>query len=166
MLRGKNIPVLIPASIDQDNYWRMARDVAEKLGYYKPASIQNKLLPGLLEGGKMSASIPNSAIFTTDSPKEVEKKIKNAFSGGKDTLAEHKKYGGDPDIDIPFQYLKFFFEPDDKKLDKIEQDYRSGKLLTGELKQITTEKIQKFLEKHNDNREKAKDTIQDMILKD
>ena len=49
-------------------------------------------------------------------------------------------------------------------LKKIEDDYRSGKLLTGELKQITIEKIQKFIVKHQENREKAKDTINDMLL--
>ena len=164
--QGKNIPCLIPHGIDQDPHFRVARDVLPKLGYYKPASIQNKLLPGLLEGGKMSASLPNSAIFTTDSDKRIEKKIKNAFSGGRETLAEHKKYGGNPDIDIPFQYLKFFFEPNDKKLKKIEDEYRSGKLLTGELKQITIEKIQKFIAEHQKKREKAKDIIDDLILRD
>jgi tryptophanyl-tRNA synthetase len=55
---GENIPCLIPAGIDQDNYWRMTRDVAEKLGYYKPAQIHNKFLPGLQQGGKMVQASP------------------------------------------------------------------------------------------------------------
>ena len=162
----KNIPCLIPHGIDQDPHFRVARDVLPKMGYYKPASIQNKLLPGLLEGGKMSASIPNSAIFTTDTPKEIKRKINGAFSGGKETIESHRKYGGNPDIDISFQYLKYFFEPDDKKLNKIEEEYRSGNLLTGELKQIVIDKIIKFILKHQEKREKAKDTIGDFILKD
>jgi len=72
------------------------------------------------------------------------------------TIEAHRKYGGNPDIDIAFQYLKYYFEPDDKKLKKIEEDYRSGKLLTGELKQIAIEKITKFILKHQEKREKAK----------
>lgn len=166
VFRGKNVPCLIPHGIDQDPHFRIARDVLPKLGYLKPASIQSKLLPGLLEGGKMSASIPNSAIFTTDTPKEIERKIKNAFSGGRETIEAHRKYGGNPDVDIPFQYLKYFFEPDDKKLKKIEEDYRSGKLLTGELKQIVIEKITKFILEHQEKREKAKDVIEEFILRD
>ena len=77
---GKNIPCLIPAAIDQDPYWRISRDVAPKLGFYKPAQIHNKFIPGLGPGGKMSASDPSSAIFTTDTPEQIEKKIMNAFS--------------------------------------------------------------------------------------
>ena len=30
---GRNVAVLIPAAIDQDPYWRMTRDIAERLGF-------------------------------------------------------------------------------------------------------------------------------------
>jgi tryptophanyl-tRNA synthetase len=116
-------------------------------------------MPGL-SGGKMSSSDANSFIALTDSPKEVETKIKKyAFSGGRDTLEEHRKKGGNPDVDVSFQYLKFFFEPDDEKLKRIEDDYRSGKLLTGELKQILIEKINVFLKEHQKKREMAKKLV-------
>src|SRR3989344_4445686 len=86
MLKGKNIPCLIPHAIDQDPHFRLTRDILPKLGYYKPASIQCVFLPPLTgNDGKMSSSA-EATIFTTDSEKEVEKKInKYAFSGGKDT---------------------------------------------------------------------------------
>src|SRR5947208_639651 len=45
---GHEVPVLIPCGIDQDPHFRVARDVAPKLGYPKPALIHNKLLPSLL----------------------------------------------------------------------------------------------------------------------
>jgi tryptophanyl-tRNA synthetase (EC 6.1.1.2) len=41
------------------------------------------------------------------------------------------------------------FEPDDQKIKKIEEEYRSGKLLTGELKEILIEKLNEFLETHS-----------------
>jgi tryptophanyl-tRNA synthetase len=34
---------LIPAAIDQDPYWRIQRDIAEGLGYYKTAAIQDDI---------------------------------------------------------------------------------------------------------------------------
>jgi tryptophanyl-tRNA synthetase len=47
------------------------------------------------ETGKMSASDPNSAIFVTDTPKQIQKKInKYAFSGGRATVEEHRELGG------------------------------------------------------------------------
>lgn len=166
VLNGKKVPVLIPHAIDQDPHFRITRDVAPKLGYYKPAAIHSIFLPSLQKGGKMSASDPDSAIFTTDSAEDVERKIKNAFSGGRETIAAHRKYGGNPDIDRPFQYLKFFFEEDDKKLKKIHDDYKSGKILSGEMKQICIEKAKKFIIEHQKNREKAKKDIDKFMKRD
>lgn len=167
ILKGKNIPCLIPLAIDQDPHFRVARDVYPKLGYYKPSIIHGMFLPPLTgTDGKMSSSEESSAIFSTDSPKEVETKIKKyAFSGGKDTLEEHRKLGGNPDIDVSFQYLKMFFEPDDKKLKKIHDDYKSGKLLSGELKAILIDKINTFLKEHQAKRKLAEKQIDKFIYR-
>jgi tryptophanyl-tRNA synthetase len=148
---------LIPAAIDQDPYWRIQRDVAESLGYKKTAAIHSKFLPPLTGiEGKMSASVADTAIWLTDDEKTVTKKInKYAFSGGQPTVEEHRKKGGNPDIDVPFQWLKILFEPDDAKLREIEQDYRSGKLLTGELKQLMAQKINTFLADHRERKKKV-----------
>jgi len=152
---------LIPAGIDQDPYWRLQRDIAESLGYYKAAQIHSKFLPPLTgPEGKMSSSQPETAIYLTDDPKTVERKImKYAFSGGQPTIELHRKYGGNPDIDVSFQWLYMFFEPDDAKIKKIEEEYRSGKMLTGELKQILIEKLNDFLEEHRGKREEAKKIV-------
>jgi len=169
VLKGKNIPCLIPLGIDQDTHFRISRDVMPKLGFYKPAIIHNVFLPPLIGmGGKMSASgAEGTAIYTTDSPKEVEEKIKKyAFSGGQATLEEHRQKGGNPDIDVSFQYLRMMFEEDDKKLAQLEADYRSGKLLTGELKQYLIDKINRFLAKHQKAREKAKSQLDKFIYKE
>jgi len=165
-LKGKNIPCLIPLSVDQDPHFRIARDVYPKLGYYKPSIIHGVFLPSLTGvNGKMSSS-KDVAITLTDSPKEVEQKIKKyAFSGGQDTIEEHRKKGGNPDVDVSFQYLKMFFEPDDKKLAQIEKDYRSGKMLTSELKEYLIKKINDFLREHQKKREKAKKEIDKFIYK-
>ena len=152
---------LIPAAIDQDPYWRIQRDLAESLGYYKTAAIHSKFLPPLtgLEG-KMSTSRPETAIFLHDDPKTVRYKImRYAFSGGQPTVELHRKLGGNPDVDVSFQWLKIYFEPDDAKLRKIEEDYRSGRMLTGELKEYLIERINEFLEEHRARREEARKLI-------
>lgn len=158
----KTCPVLIPVGIDQDPHIRLARDISKKIrdfDFVQLSSTYHLFMPGL-SGGKMSSSDPNSFIALTDSPKEVETKIKKyAFSGGRDTLEEHRKKGGNPDVDVSFQYLKFFFEPDDKKLQEIHDDYKSGKMLTSELKEILIEKINSFLREHQKKRESAKKQV-------
>jgi len=158
-LTGENVPALIPAAIDQDPYWRITRDIAQKMGYCKPAQIHCRFLPGLGIGGKMSASEPETSIFTTDPPETVKRKIWNAFTGGKPTTAEQKKLGGDPDICTVFQYFSFLFEEDDKKLDETQRRCRNGDMMCGECKTILTDRVNKFLAEHQRKREKARDQI-------
>ena len=162
------IPVVVPVGIDQDPHLRLARDVSQRI---KPAFMQlsstyHVFMPGL-GNGKMSSSDETSYIAMTDSAKEVEKKIKKyAFSGGRDTIEEHRKKGGNPDVDVSFQYLKMFFEPDDAKLTKIEQDYKSGKMLTSELKEYLIKKINAFLGEHQKKREKARKEVGKFLNKE
>jgi tryptophanyl-tRNA synthetase len=167
VLAKKNIPCLIPLAIDQDPHFRVARDVYPKLGFYKPAIIHGVFLPPLSGiSGKMDTTGEGMAILTTDSPQEVETKIKKyAFSGGQPTLEEQRKKGGNPDIDVSFQYLKMLFEPDDKKLEKVYKDYKSGKLLTSELKEILIEKINAFLKEHQKRREAARKIVDKFLIK-
>ena len=166
ILKNKKVPCLIPHAIDQDPHFRLTRDILPKIGFYKPSSIQCSFLPPLSgTDGKMSSS-ENDAIFTTDSPEVVKTKInKYAFSGGQPTLEEHKKQGGNPDIDVSFQYLRMLLEEDDKKLEKLHDEYKSGKLSTGELKKYTIEKINLFLKEHQKKRILAKKNIDKFIYK-
>jgi len=163
IIAGKKIPCLIPHAIDQDPHFRVSRDVIPKLGHYKPASIQCRFLPGLQgfeTSGKMSSSAGDTAtIFTTDSPSAIKKKVnKYAFSGGQTTIEEHRAKGGNPDIDIAYQWL-LFFEEDDSVLGALYADYASGKLLSGEMKAKLIEKLQNLLGEHQKRREKAASKI-------
>jgi tryptophanyl-tRNA synthetase len=162
---GRNIPCLIPAAIDQDPYWRMTRDIAEKLGYYKPAQIHAKFLPGLGRGGKMSASQPETAIFTVDPPEVAERKVMGAFTGGRATVQEQKEKGGNPEVCNVYAYYYFLFEEDDEKLKSIEDDCRSGGLICGDCKARLSGIVGRFLSDFQEKREKAKDSLEDFLLK-
>ena len=164
-LTGENVPALIPAAIDQDPFWRITRDIASKLGYFKPAQIHNRFLPGLGIGGKMSASEPDTAIFTIDPPDVVKRKVWNAFTGGKGTVAEQRKEGANPDICSVYQYFLYLFEEDDKKLAEREKQCRTGGILCGECKKDLTERINRFLAEHQKKREKARDKIEKYHIK-
>ncbi|HIH15224.1 MAG: tryptophanyl-tRNA synthetase [archaeon GW2011_AR17] len=164
---GKPQPILIPVGADQDPHLRLARDASQRIKEYnfvQLSSTYHKFLPGL-GSGKMSSSDPTSYIALTDTPEDAAHKIrKYAFSGGQATLEEHRKKGGNPDVDVSFQMLRYGLEPDDKKLKNISDEYKSGKLLTGELKAITIEKITSFLKGHQKKREKAKKQVDKFLL--
>lgn len=161
-----SVPVIVPVGIDQDPHIRLARDISKrfkKTKFIQLSSTYHKFMPGL-KGGKMSASDPASFIALTDTPKEAAKKInKYAFSGGQVTVEEHREKGGNPDIDVSFQYLRCWFEQDDAKLQQIYDEYKAGKLLTGELKKLLIDKISLFLEEHQKKREVAKNQLNKFI---
>jgi len=157
---ASNIPCLIPCAIDQDPYFRLTRDVAQKLRYVKPTLLHSKFFPAL-QGPqtKMSASDPNSSIFMTDKASQIKNKInKHGFSGGQETEEEHRRLGGDTAVDVSYQYLTFFLE-DDEELEKIGKDYRSGELLTAHLKQKCFELLQQFVGEFQERRSKVTDAM-------
>ncbi len=163
---GHNVPCLIPLAIDQDVHFRIARDVVEKLGYYKPAIMHTKFLPSLNGESKMSSSDVMNAIYLNDTPETVKKKVGKAFTGQQATAELQKKYGGDPEKCVVCQYYKYFFEPDDKKLEKILDSERKGLILAGEHKQDLTNRINEFLEKHRKKRERAREKLENFIVRD
>lgn len=149
VVNKRNIPCLIPAAVDQDPYWRgIARYVAPKLGFYKPAQIHSKFLPGLRDE-KMSSSNPESCIFTTDSEEEIERKVWKALTGGQKSLKEQKEVGGNPDICLVYKYLFYFFEENDKKIENIYNECKSGERFCGECKKYLADRIKEFLREHN-----------------
>ncbi|KAJ9560314.1 hypothetical protein OSB04_005474 [Centaurea solstitialis] len=185
LFSGKDkLRCLIPCAIDQDPYFRMTRDVAPRLGYNKPALLNHyffqpfrsacidvptvyygsvcQMLQG--ETGKMSASDANSAIYVTDSQKDIKYKVnKYAFSGGQDSVENHRKYGANLEVDIPFKYLSFFLE-DDEELEHIRKEYGSGRMLTGEVKKKLIEVLTEIVERHRAARAAVTDEMVDAFM--
>jgi tryptophanyl-tRNA synthetase len=164
-LKARQIPCLIPCAIDQDPYFRQCREHAEEMKYKKPALIHSIFLPALQgPGSKMSASVDASAIFLTDTPAQIKKKInKYAFSGGQDTEEKHRELGGRADQDVAFQYLKFFMEDDDE-LEQIRQNYEKGDLLTGELKAICIKYLQEYVGAFQERRAKVTEEVRQEFM--
>ena len=154
--------VLVPIGPDEDAHLRICRDIASRLNYNKPAVVHSEFLPGI-DGGKMSASRPNTAIFLKDSEKDIRKKINRAFSGGRDTVEEHRKKGGDPEVDISYLYLKKLFLSRDES-EKLAQEYREGKVLSGEMKNMFAEKAVEFVKKFQSNLKKVSDKDVDKAI--
>jgi len=94
-----------------------------------------------------------------------KKVMKYAFSGGKDTVEEHRKHGGNTEVDMAYQWLTYF-EPDDEKLAEIKRRYEAGELLSGELKQILVDTIVPIVEEHQKRRDAARKVIDQFIIRD
>lgn len=162
---GKHFRCLVPMAIDQDPYFRMARDFADKYknrNYLKPATIHTKFLLSLGgEGAKMSSSGTAPTLYLTDSLKEIRKKInKYAYSGGGDTIELHRENGGNLNTDVSYQYLLYFCH-DDNKMKEIAEKYSSGQMLSGEIKSLMADYVCKIVETH----QKAREEITSDILR-
>ena len=160
-----HFPCLIPAAIDQDPYFRMTRDIAQKLKYKKPASIYSTFFPALQgKKSKMSSSAPNTSILVSDKADDIKKKInKYAKSGGGQTVEEHRANGCDLEVDVPYQYLTFFME-DDVRLEEIRVKYSKGEMLTGEVKQELIKIMQAFVTELQNARKKVTDKDVDFFM--
>jgi len=158
----ERMPGIIPVGIDQDPHIRLTRDIARRVkerGFFLPSSIYHKYTPSLDGSIKMSKSKPESCIELPEDIKSVKKKIKNALSGGKDTLEEHRRLGANIEKDMVFELMKQHLIEDDKELDRIYNDYKSGKMTSGELKEIACGKMEEFMNNFVKDVEKARKHI-------
>ena len=132
------------------------------IGLMQPSSTYHQFAVGMT-GGKMSSSQPETTIFLNDSMKSIEKKIKASFSGGQSTIEEHRSKGGNPEIDVAYQYLRYFFEEDDNELNKIREEYISGELLTGEIKAICVDKATTWMKTHHELKDQNQHLVKDFL---
>ena len=112
----------------------------------------------------MSASDPDSSVFLGDTPKQIARKIGGAFSGGQETRELHRRLGGRADVDIPFQYLRFFFEDDDE-LEAMRVRYEKGEMETGELKGVCTRTMQTYVAEFKERRGRVTEEVRREFLR-
>ncbi|MBA4695742.1 MAG: tryptophan--tRNA ligase [Candidatus Poseidoniales archaeon] len=159
MSNPKHGTVNVPSATSRDKgSIRMALLSLERkmggMGLLAPSSTYHRFAVGMT-GDKMSSSKPKTTLFLGDDVATAEKKIKKSFSGGQATLEEHRRLGGDPDKDVAYQYMMYFFEEDDSFLSEINQGYRSGKILAGEMKQMCIDRASEWLSNLSEMRDQT-----------
>ena len=156
------MPGIIPVGIDQDPHIRLTRDIVRRTKekkFFLPSSIYHKFTPALNGEIKMSKSMPESYIELPEDIKSVCNKIKKAVTGGRDTLEEHRRLGAVIEKDMVFELLKQHLIEDDRELEKIYMEYKSGKITSGEIKELACEKMAEFIGDFNKKLEKARKDV-------
>jgi len=156
----ERMPGVIPVGIDQDPHIRLTRDIVrrtkQKYGFFMPSGLYHKYTPSLDGGLKMSKSKPESCIELPEDAKQACKKLMRAKTGGRDTIEEQKKLGGEPEKCMIFEMFKQHLIEDDKKLQKIYDDCKAGKLMCGDDKKNACKLMTKFMNKLIKDIESAK----------
>ncbi len=160
-------PTVVPVGVDQDAHLRFTRDLAykfrRKYGFIQPSSTYHKLMRGLDGSSKMSKREPMSYFTLNEELESIEKKIMNAFTGGRPTVKEQKELGGIPEICPVYEIDMFHFREDDKEVIEIYHNCKSGNLLCGEHKQQTKEIILRFIKEHQRKRRKFIDKAREIL---
>ena len=141
-------PGIIPVGIDQDPHIRLTRDIVRRMKekkFFLPSSIYHKYTPSLDGSIKMSKSKPESCIELPEDITSAKKKIMRALTGGRDTLEDHRRLGAVIERDMVFELMKQHLVEDDEELNKIYKEYKSGKMTSGELKDIACKKMEEFM---------------------
>ncbi len=158
--------VVVPVGADQDPHIRLTRDLADRfeneLGLQRPASTYHRFMTGL-DGNKMSSSRPEYAIFLTDPPDVAARKLMRALTGGRPTVEEQKRLGGEPEKCTVYEFYVYHLIPDDAELRRIYERCRGGELLCGECKRMAVERLRKWLEEHQRRLEKARDKVLEYV---
>lgn len=144
----------------------VVRDVELKHGGYAfmpPASTYHKFMTGL-QGGKMSSSSPESYIALTDEPEEGAKKVMRAKTGGRVTLEEQRKLGGEPEQCNVYELLLYHLVEDDNELLEYKKDCVGGTRVCGRCKKYTAGLMRDFLKDHQEKRELAKEKLHEFGL--
>jgi tryptophanyl-tRNA synthetase len=131
---------------------RVVRDAERAAGGYAfvtPSATFHRFLPGLT-GGKMSSSIPESFIGFHETTKDIHKKIMGAVTGGRQTLAEQKKLGGQPDTCPVFLLNYFHAVQNDDELHEIHRQCLAGELMCGQCKKDVAARIEDFVRDFSD----------------
>jgi len=154
---------LIPVGIDQHPYILLARDVANKMNLIPPSEVIFKFQGSLLDPfEKMSGSKPNTAIYLSDDPKTIERKIQKAYTGSVSVLEVHQKMGGVPEACSVFSLLNFH-HPDNEFVSNIFDRYKKGQINMKELKEITTKFIIEIVIDHQKKKAAVK-SVDEFIL--
>ncbi|ABM80795.1 tryptophan--tRNA ligase [Hyperthermus butylicus] len=158
--------VVVPVGADQDPHIRLTRDIAARfeneLGLRRPASTYHRFQTGL-DGNKMSSSRPEYTIFLTDPVDIAVRKLKRALTGGRATVEEQRRLGGEPEKCTVYEFYLYHLIEDDTQLRKIYEDCRGSRLLCGPDKEYAAELLAKFLEEHQRRLERARDRVLEYV---
>ncbi|HNJ81157.1 MAG TPA: tryptophan--tRNA ligase [Methanoregulaceae archaeon] len=126
--------------------------------FYTPSSTYHIFMPGLT-GGKMSSSIPESTISFHEPDPVVRKKVMNGITGGRMTLEEQKRLGGEPDRCSLYLLNLFHMVTEDAELAEIRRKCLGGEITCGQCKKDTAERVVAFLKEFREKIDACTDTI-------
>jgi len=148
---------MVPVGKDNIAHVEVTREIARRFNHLYGETLpvpegmvgEVPILVGTDGQAKMSKSL-NNAIFLSDSPKEVEKKVRGMYTDPKRVSAD---VPGTVEGNPVFIYHDAF-NPNKEELEDLKTRYRAGKVGDVEVKEKLTTALNQFLEPIHERREK------------
>lgn len=162
-------PTVVPVGVDQDPHIRLARDLADKFkdqfGFIRPSAIYHRLMLSLSGEMKMSKRSSSSLLTLADTESEAAAKVKQAFTGGRTTIEEQRRLGGEAWKCPVYDLYNFHFALSDEYSSEVYRECISGIRMCGECKEEASLLVNKFLKHHQEKREKLLPQAEELLGK-
>ncbi len=161
---------LVIDSIGGDVYVRMARNIAERFGFFKPSALYLRMMRSLTTYDDpstgsavevMTNEVPQGRVAYGDATEDIRRRIARAYTGGRKTLEEQRNLGGNPDPRVcsVSSLHAFHCAPDAETYAELQRRCRAGQLLCGECKSDAADKLLEYLRQHRELRERLPATV-------
>jgi tryptophanyl-tRNA synthetase len=162
-------PVLVPVGADQDPHIRLSRDLAnsyrEEFKFIPPSAIYHRLIRSLDGSTKMSKRSLSSSFTLSDDPSFAAKKVLSGFTGGRPTIEEQKRIGGEADKCPIYDLYLFHFAIEDEYAKRVYDECYGGIRMCGDCKKELAGIVKKYLEEHRKKRESMMKDAEELLQK-
>ncbi len=162
-------PVIVPVGADQDPHIRLSRDLAnayhQEFGFIPPSAIYHKLIRSLDGSTKMSKRSAASTFTLDDEPSAAAKKVLAGFTGGRPTIEEQKRIGGEADKCPIYDLYLFHFAIEDEYARRVYDECYGGIRMCGDCKKELAGIVKKYLEEHARKRNSLMKDAEELIEK-
>jgi tryptophanyl-tRNA synthetase len=162
-------PVLVPVGADQDPHIRLSRDLAtryrEEFGFITPSAIYHRLMLGLTGDTKMSKRTLEASVHLENTPAEASRNVLSAFTGGRATVEEQRRLGGEADKCPVYDLYRFHFAADDEHSQRVREECYAGIRMCGDCKKEAAGLVKKFLEEHQKKRASLMGEARELLAK-
>ena len=162
-------PVLVPVGADQDPHIRLSRDLAaryqEEFGFIAPSAIYHRLMLGLSGDAKMSKRSLDASVHLENTPAAASRNVLDAFTGGRATVEEQRRLGGEPDKCPVYDLYRFHFASSDEHSQRVYDECKGGVRMCGDCKREASTLVKNFLEQHQKKRLALMKDAQELLVK-
>ncbi len=160
-------PVVVPVGADQDPHIRLSRDLAnsyrEDFGFIPPSAIYHRLIRSLDGSTKMSKRSSNSSFALDEDPSSAAKKVMSGLTGGRPTVEEQRRIGGEAEKCPIYDLYLFHFAAEDEYAKRVYDECYGGIRMCGECKQELAGIVKKYLEEHRRKRDSLMKDAEELL---